>query len=219
MSLAATVEAMAAAGCSIEQIVAVVRRHEQEVEVKATERRAKDAERKRRARVRDVTRTDADSNGNCVTDADAADAVSSSFPPSSSPPITPLITTPNSPPSTHSRATLADFRAGIAGLYTEHRCLPPETGRAGIWLAQGYDPDICLAVIRSILPGKPGVKLAYFDGPIADAHAPPKGEARKTGPPSGFRNPFVAAAADLARSAQHERPGSIEILPAGTAAR
>jgi len=58
----------------------------------------------------------------------------------------------------------------------------PDTGRAEIWLAQGYDPAICLAVIADGLPRKRDVKgLKYFDNAIAEAHqnrsAKPNGSA------------------------------------------
>jgi hypothetical protein len=56
----------------------------------------------------------------------------------------------------------------------------PDTSRADLWIAQGYDPAICIAVIREILPRKPEVPLNYFDGPIRDAHAAPRAS---TGPP------------------------------------
>lgn len=118
------------------------------------------------------------------------------------------------------RTSLADLRVEITKSYEAVGQAAPDTSYAGIWLAHGRDPEICLAVIRSILPKKPNVPLKYFDGPIADAHVPPKGEARKTGPPrSSIRNTMVAAAVELARSAQHERSGSIEILPPSAAAR
>lgn len=54
----------------------------------------------------------------------------------------------------------------------------PETSRAGLWLSQGYQEDICLAVIADIVKKKPSITtLNYFDKPIADAHsskAPPR---------------------------------------------
>lgn len=48
----------------------------------------------------------------------------------------------------------------------------PETSRAGLWLSQGFQEDICLAVITDIVKRKPSITtLSYFDKPIADAHA------------------------------------------------
>lgn len=61
MSLVRTIDAMVAAGCTPEQIAAVVRAHEEAREEKAVERRAKDAERQRRSRMsRHVTVTPRD---------------------------------------------------------------------------------------------------------------------------------------------------------------
>ena len=50
MSLAAVVRAMVASGCTPEQIACVVEHEEEARESKAAERRAKDAERKRKQR-------------------------------------------------------------------------------------------------------------------------------------------------------------------------
>lgn len=47
----------------------------------------------------------------------------------------------------------------------------PETSRAGLWLAQGYEPEIILAVIAEGIRRKPSVgSLNYFDKPIEAAH-------------------------------------------------
>lgn len=83
------------------------------------------------------------------------------------------------------RAEEADFRSDIGKVYARHGHLPPETGTAVVWLKQGRDPAVCLAVIDDHLARKrKKLPLAYFEGPIADAHAPPPiGEARAP-PPS-----------------------------------
>lgn len=48
----------------------------------------------------------------------------------------------------------------------------PETSRAELWLTQGYQEDICLAVISELVRKKPSVTtLNYFDRAIAEAHA------------------------------------------------
>jgi hypothetical protein len=48
----------------------------------------------------------------------------------------------------------------------------PETSRAGLWLTQGYQEDICLAVITEIVRKKPSITtLNYFDNAIKEAHA------------------------------------------------
>lgn len=49
---------------------------------------------------------------------------------------------------------------------------PIETSRAELWLSQGREEDICLAVIAGIVAKRPDINnLAYFDKPIAEAHA------------------------------------------------
>lgn len=74
MSLAATVSAMAAAGCTALQIAAVVEAHESAEEARRAEKRAKDAERQRKSRAsRNVTVTSRDSDGQSVTGCDIAD--------------------------------------------------------------------------------------------------------------------------------------------------
>lgn len=67
MNLMSAIDAMVAAGCTVEQVQAVVRVHSETEEAKATDRRAKAAERKRRQRSRDVTVTERDDAGQCVT--------------------------------------------------------------------------------------------------------------------------------------------------------
>lgn len=71
-----------------------------------------------------------------------------------------------------------DFCQAIVRTYAEcNSPTLPDTSRSKLWLSQGYDPEICLAVIASIVPRKPNVGLSYFDGPIRDAHqntAPPR---------------------------------------------
>jgi hypothetical protein len=61
VSLLTTIDAMLAAGCTAEQLAAVVRAHEAGREIRAAEKRAKDAERQRRHREsRNVTVTTRD---------------------------------------------------------------------------------------------------------------------------------------------------------------
>lgn len=69
MSLVATVEALVSAGATGEMILAVVRAHEAQRELRAIERREKDAARKKAQRVRDGH---AESRGHCVTSRDSA---------------------------------------------------------------------------------------------------------------------------------------------------
>jgi hypothetical protein len=48
----------------------------------------------------------------------------------------------------------------------------PETSRCGLWLTQGYQEDICLAVIAEIIRKRPSITtLNYFDNAIKEAHA------------------------------------------------
>jgi hypothetical protein len=51
---------------------------------------------------------------------------------------------------------------------------PPDTSRAGLWLAQGYRTELIVPTIETVL-ARVGMKkpLTYFDGPLADAHANP----------------------------------------------
>lgn len=66
---------------------------------------------------------------------------------------------------------LGDFCQAIVSAYTEANSPTlPDTSRAGLWLTQGYEPEICLAVIREIVRKKPNAGLAYFDRPIKEAH-------------------------------------------------
>lgn len=48
--------------------------------------------------------------------------------------------------------------------------LPPDTNRAVVWLAQGYDPELILSVVREVLARKPDVgSLSYFDRRLEEA--------------------------------------------------
>jgi hypothetical protein len=68
---------------------------------------------------------------------------------------------------------VGDFCQAVVRVYAEcNSPVPIETSRCTIWLSQGYDPEVCLAVIASVLARKPSIgSLSYFDQPIADAHA------------------------------------------------
>lgn len=68
---------------------------------------------------------------------------------------------------------VGDFCQAVVRVYAEcNSTVLPETSRCTIWLSQGYDPEVCLAVIAQILARKPSISsLSYFDQPIADAHA------------------------------------------------
>lgn len=48
----------------------------------------------------------------------------------------------------------------------------PDTARAELWLSQGYDPGIIVAVVRELLAKKPGISsLNYFDSAIREAQS------------------------------------------------
>ena len=48
--------------------------------------------------------------------------------------------------------------------------LTPDTGRVQVWIAQGYDPELIVAVVREVLARKPDIgTLSYFDRPLAEA--------------------------------------------------
>lgn len=70
----------------------------------------------------------------------------------------------------------------------------PDTSRVAVWLEHGWKPKICLAIISECLAKNPAVSsLSYFEKPIANAHAAPKGQARppprsrEAGPSALFR--------------------------------
>lgn len=89
MSLATVIDAMLAAGCTAEQLAAVVKAHEAEREKAAVAKRAKDAERQRKSRLsRNVTVTSSDNHGQGVTPPCSPLSLSP-IPPNPNPPIPP----------------------------------------------------------------------------------------------------------------------------------
>lgn len=72
-----------------------------------------------------------------------------------------------------SQKRVGDFCQAVVRTYAEcNSTVLPETSRCTIWLAQGFDPEICLAVIAEVLRKKPSIgSLSYFDRPIEEAHA------------------------------------------------
>jgi Mn-dependent DtxR family transcriptional regulator len=68
---------------------------------------------------------------------------------------------------------VGDFRQAIVKAF-EAANSPTmiETSRAELWLTQGYQEDICLAVISEIVRKRPSITtLNYFDNAIKEAHA------------------------------------------------
>lgn len=60
---------------------------------------------------------------------------------------------------------------------------PPDTARAEVWLSQGFDAAIILAVVRDLLAKKPGIStLNYFDNAIREAHEKKNPRPRETAP-------------------------------------
>jgi uncharacterized protein YdaU (DUF1376 family) len=116
----------------------------------------------------------------------------------------------------------ADFRGSISKVYAKHGHLPPETGTAVVWLKQGRDPDICLAVIDDHLTRKAKkLPLSYFEGPIADAHAAPPAAGNSRAPPGrDLRSPLMKAAQNIARGLTNEPDHNVVeiVVPARTAA-
>ena len=68
-----------------------------------------------------------------------------------------------------------DLRRKIVAAYGDH--IPPDTGYIAVWMAQGYDPVICGAVVEAACQrGKRPKALKWFDEAIREAHdrrAPP----------------------------------------------
>ncbi len=168
------ISTMRAAGLTDTQILDVIEKAD-------AARRAKAAEKKRaqRAALKAVPET-CGTNGDTRDTGDIQDTVSPSSFPLSSPPTPPPIIPQTPTLSDALCAREADFRAAIAQVYAKHGHLPPETGKAVVWLKKVRDPAICCAVIDDLLgKRRKMLTLSYFDGAIADAHAPPPaGEAR-----------------------------------------
>lgn len=65
---------------------------------------------------------------------------------------------------------LTKLRRRIAAAY--HPDIPPDTGYAAVWLAQGYQPDLCAALVEaSAQRGKKPKTLRYFDSQLQEAHS------------------------------------------------
>lgn len=147
------------------------------------------------------------------------------------------ISTPVSPPAPPEPGgdfdtASANLRKEITAAYRDAGSMAfPDTHRATIWLRQGHDPAIIVAVIREILSRKPEIRnLAYFDNPIAAAHRPPEPghPPRPPDSPPGNRGGFSAAAREamnelreiwgnpddeFQQEPDHREPAEPEILP------
>lgn len=80
----------------------------------------------------------------------------------------------NQKPASASSST--DLRKLIAAAFQElaPNRLVPDTNRAAVWLAQGYDAELILSVIREGLARKPDIgSLSYFDRRLEETHGAP----------------------------------------------
>lgn len=188
MILQATVDAMIAAGCTAEQIGAVVRVHTAEQEARVSERRAKDAARKRLQRSRDVTRTDRDGDGHDVTARDLPSSPALSAPPMRDKTLPPHQTQP--PPSIERTREIA---FGRFWSIWPHKVGKPAAERA--FAKHSGDIDAIVAGVERYIRDKPPdrewLNPATFlnqerwkDQPAAAARASPNGHHAK--PPTAL---------------------------------
>lgn len=72
-----------------------------------------------------------------------------------------------------SRAREVALRARIVSAYEDaNSSCSPDTSLAAVWIAQGYDPDLCVLIINETLGRKKDISsLKYFEPAIAEAHA------------------------------------------------
>ena len=77
----------------------------------------------------------------------------------------------NTPP-TQTLDPEARLRVGVMTAFREANSQRfPETGRVAIWILHGWDPEICLAVVRSALVAKPDIQtLKYFEPELKRLH-------------------------------------------------
>lgn len=226
MSLARTVDAMVAAGCTAEQVAAVVRAHEAERQEKDQVRRAKDATRKRMSRM---------SRGQAVTAQDTP-----LFPPNKEPPTPQEINPPYTP---RCAANARDPLESRVGDMLDALGVTDETKSAGFlslsepyrWIAGGCDVDLdVLPALRGIRArGKAPRSWSYCTASVFEARdnrllPPPEPKQRATGPPEQRkpRNAGEAARLELIRrgeypnatddSARHDNQGDRNAGFAGT---
>lgn len=76
-------------------------------------------------------------------------------------------------------ACLLEARTGIATAYQNAGHLPPDTSRAGSWLASGFTTDEIVSVVSGVLQrGTVPSSLKYFDRPLADLRTAPRAPPR-----------------------------------------
>lgn len=99
-----------------------------------------------------------------------------------------------------------EFRMAICDAFLEAGAdIPPETGHAAVWLAQGYSAELCLSVIRSKMPGARDKSLKWFSPAIADLHA-----GRAVGPPATVGNRSTDLLASARRGAAMAEKSRLE---------
>ena len=109
----------------------------------------------------------------------------------------------------------ADFRQQIGKCFASVNRLPPDTGRAVVWLANGWKPEVCIAVTRDVLSRKANASLAYIEPAIRQAHETP---APATGPPRKAAQKSYLTLAAEANGNSHERDYDPSIIDASNVA-
>lgn len=106
---------------------------------------------------------------------------------------------------------LVDFQQAVVAAYTRAGSMhTPDTHRVSLWVERGYRREVAIPVIGEILAKKPHVPLKYFDGALADAHAPASPNAR-AGPqnkPSGQPTKWAKAFGMI----DDDQPGTSTII-------
>ena len=97
-----------------------------------------------------------------------------------------VLDSPKPPPPDPAAATL---RQGIVAVFADAGSPNiPDTSRAVVWISQGLDPALCLAVISEAVKKRPDINnLSYFEPAIRRAH-----EARLPQPPPAATCPRVS---------------------------
>lgn len=148
MSLtAAHLDALILSGCTAEQIVALVKADMAEREANLVRRRVMDAERQRRKRSRGVTQCHADTN-------ELSPLKVSPTPPSSNPPLSPVVSSETTPPVDHPALVLDawNLMAEEAGL-PKARMTPERRKKLKTFTRRHRAEDITEAIWT--IPGTP----------------------------------------------------------------
>ncbi|MGD9544966.1 DUF1376 domain-containing protein [Methylocystis sp.] len=96
-----------------------------------------------------------------------------------------------------------DLRKAIVDVYAAFGAgIPPETGHAAVWLAQGFPPDLCLSVVRSKMPSARDKGLKWFDKAIAEAASIKAPQPRPSQPPNDPNDPLFDLGGTKRRASQ-----------------